>query len=356
MREVLVELGARSYPIVIGGNALADLRLPDALGGRQCLVVSDDNVAPLYAQTLLGRLGLSEERCLALPAGEQHKHLQSFERIVQRMAALGLRRDDCLIALGGGVVGDLAGYAAASYMRGIDFIQCPTTLLAMVDSSVGGKTGLNLPAGKNLLGAFWQPKLVIADVDVLATLNDREYRAGLAEVVKYAAIADPALFVWLEDHVAQINARDHTTVVHMVAASCEHKAAIVARDEVESGERALLNFGHTFGHALEAATDYSQLLHGEAVAIGMHQAAVLSASMAIADRSDQERLGRLLVALKLPVEPPKLPLARLRHHLSLDKKAGAGGLKFILWRGIGRAEIVRNVPEKLLDDVLVGAG
>jgi len=352
MREVVVELGTRSYPIVIGNGALSDPRLVAACGSGRCLLVTDENVGPLYAQPVLAALGLNAEHCLCLPAGEQHKHLRSFEQIAQRMADLALRRDGCLIALGGGVVGDLAGYAAASYMRGIDFVQCPTTLLAMVDSSVGGKTGLNLPSGKNLLGAFWQPQMVVADIGVLTTLNDREYRAGLAEVVKYAAIADPVLFSWLEDHVELITARDEGAIVHMVATSCEHKAAIVARDEIEYGERALLNFGHTFAHALEAATQYRQLLHGEAVAIGMHQAAQLSTQMGIATVEDQLRLCELLIALGLPVTPPELPLEKLRQYLALDKKAVASGLKFILWRGIGRAEIVQNVPDNLLDSVL----
>lgn len=349
-----VDLGQRSYPIVIGSGALADPLLAEHCAERRCVLVSDQNVAPLYAQTLLDRLALVDDDLIALPAGEQHKHLRSFEAILTRMAERGLRRDGCVIALGGGVIGDLAGFAAACYMRGVDFVQCPTTLLAMVDSSVGGKTGLNLPSGKNLVGAFWQPQLVLADVAALSTLNAREYRAGLAEVIKYAAIADPEFFDWLQRNVDAINAHDADAIVHMVATSCRHKAAIVARDERETGERALLNLGHTFGHALEAATNYTQLLHGEAVAIGMVQAAQLSARLGMADAADTQRLIDLLGAVGLPSAAPPLPLDRLRHHLALDKKAVAGGLKFILWRGIGKAEIVSGVDERALDAVLSG--
>ncbi|MCB1608137.1 MAG: 3-dehydroquinate synthase [Xanthomonadales bacterium] len=350
--RVSVSLGQRSYEILIEPDALRARELREACAGRGCLLVTDQTVGALYAERILAGLDLPSSHCLSLPPGEQHKHLGSFETIVTRMAELGLRRDGCLIALGGGVVGDLAGFAAAAYMRGVDFVQCPTTLLAMVDSSVGGKTGLNLPSGKNLVGAFWQPQLVLADIEVLSTLSDREYRAGLAEVIKYAAIGDAGFFDWLEQQVEQINARDTQTIAQMVAISCRHKAAIVARDEREAGERALLNFGHTFGHALEAGTDYRTLLHGEAVAIGMLQAARLSSAMGMAPQQDAERLSQLLRAVKLPVDPPRLPLQRLHHHLALDKKAVAGGLKFILWRGIGQAEIVRGVDQRALDAVL----
>jgi 3-dehydroquinate synthase len=361
MHRIDVPLGQRGYPILIGcgllgtdGAGAAALR---AQAQRRCLVVSDEHVAPLYLERLADCLALDAAALahVILPAGETHKTLASFGRILDACAEAGLRRDDLLIALGGGVIGDLAGFAAASYMRGIDFVQIPTTLLAMVDSSVGGKTGLNLGAGKNLAGAFWQPRLVLADIDTLATLDPREYRAGLAEVVKYAAIADRALFDWLVDQVPAINARDPAVIAAMVDASCRHKAAIVARDERESGDRALLNFGHTFGHAIEAALDYHGLLHGEAVAIGMLQAARLSTRLGLAGEGDAQRLAQLLAALGLQTRPPPIPLARLQQHMALDKKASRKGLRFILWRGIGAAMIADDVPADAVAEVLQDA-
>ncbi len=359
MHRIEVQLGERGYPILIGSGLLAPAgaaarSLP---ADRRCLVVSDTHVAPLYLDRLANCLGLVRDALpsVILPAGEAHKTLASFGLILDACAEAGLRRDDLLIALGGGVIGDLTGFAAASYMRGIDFVQIPTTLLAMVDSSVGGKTGLNLVAGKNLAGAFWQPRLVLADIDTLSTLDPREYRAGLAEVVKYAAITDPALFDWLVAQVSAINARDPEAIAHMVDASCRHKAAIVARDERESGDRALLNFGHTFGHAIEAALYYQDLLHGEAVAIGMLQAARLSARLGLADDADGQRLEALLVALGLPIRSPPIPLERLQRHMALDKKASRKGLRFILWRGIGAALIVDDVPAEAVRAVLEGA-
>ncbi|MEZ5443419.1 MAG: 3-dehydroquinate synthase [Lysobacterales bacterium] len=369
MNRLDVALGERGYPILIGADllaasgpgqdALSDLQLCAVPGGQphRCLVVTDENVARHHLPALAGCLqrAPSELPTLVLPAGEQHKTLANFGRILDACAAAGLRRDDLLIALGGGVIGDLAGFAAASYMRGIDFLQIPTTLLAMVDSSVGGKTGLNLAAGKNLAGAFWQPRLVLADTATLTTLDRREYRAGLAEVVKYAAIGDPSLFEWLVANVAAINAADAGAVAWMVEQSCRHKAAIVARDEREHGDRALLNLGHTFGHALEAALDYQGLLHGEAVAIGMVQAARLSTQLGLASAADHDRLRTLLVDLGLPVDPPALPVERLEHHMALDKKASRSGLRFVLWRGIGEAFIATDVPAEAVREVL-GAG
>src|SRR5690606_10468040 len=252
-------------------------------------------------------------------------------------------RDATVLALGGGVIGDLAGFAAACWMRGIDFVQMPTTLLAMVDSSVGGKTGVNLPAGKNLVGAFHQPRAVVADTSTLATLPAREYRAGLAEVVKYGAIGDPAFFAWLERDADALAARAPGAVVRAIAASCRHKAAVVARDEFEQGERALLNFGHTFGHALETADGYRGLLHGEAVAIGMLLAARLSTALGLATAADADRLGALLGRLGLPVAPPAHDPAELVALMRLDKKNLGGRLRLVLWRGIGRAELVGDV-------------
>jgi 3-dehydroquinate synthase len=362
MHRLEVALAERGYPILIGSGLLdPDGEAAQTLRGEvpgRCLVVSDAQVAPRYLGRLAAALGRSQAELpnVVLPSGEAHKTLASFGQILDACAGAGLRRDDLLIALGGGVIGDLAGFAAASYMRGIGFVQIPTTLLAMVDSSVGGKTGLNLGAGKNLVGAFWPPRLVLADIDTLSTLDAREYRAGLAEVVKYAAIADPGFFDWLAARVALINARDPAVVARLVEVSCRHKAAIVARDEREQGDRALLNFGHTFGHAIEAALDYKGLLHGEAVAIGMLQAARLSERLGLANAADSARLEALLQALGLPTTPPQITPERLLEPMALDKKATRKGLRFILWHGIGQARIVDEVAVGEVRAVLAERG
>src|SRR5690242_9636105 len=278
----------------------------DAIRGRHVLVVSDEHVAPLYAE----RVRDAMEGCgvdpdvLVLPAGEAHKHLDAVSKIFDALAQLGATRDACVIALGGGVVGDIAGFAAACWMRGIDFVQFPTTLLAMVDSSVGGKTGVDHPAGKNLIGAFHQPRAVVADLGTLATLPDRELRAGLAEVVKTACIGDADFFGWLEAHADALLAADTEILTHAIARCCRFKAGVVERDEREAGERALLNFGHTFGHAIEAQAGYGTLLHGEAVAVGMLLAARLSVRLGMADENDTQRLRALLQAFGLPLELP----------------------------------------------------
>jgi len=276
MRELRVELGNRSYPIRIGGGLLEDTsRWRDTLDGRHVLVVSNEVVAPLYLQHVTRGLRDHTFSTLILADGEAHKTLDSAAQVFAALAQLRASRDATVIALGGGVVGDLAGFAAACWMRGIACVHMPTTLLAMVDSSVGGKTAVDLPQGKNLVCAFHQPRAVIADTATLATLPERELRAGCAEVVKYGALGDAAFFGWLEDHVDLLLARDPRALADAIAHCCEQKAAIVARDETEQGERALLNFGHSFGHALETATGYGTLLHGEAVAIGMCLAARL---------------------------------------------------------------------------------
>ncbi|NCT67200.1 MAG: 3-dehydroquinate synthase [Rhodanobacteraceae bacterium] len=350
---VEVALGARSYPVWIGHGLLDDAaRWRGAIGGRHVLVVTNETVAPLYLARVQAGLDGLRHATLVLPDGEAHKTLEQAARVFDALAALGATRDATIVALGGGVIGDLAGFAAACWMRGIDFVQMPTTLLAMVDSSVGGKTGVNLPAGKNLVGAFHQPRAVVADTATLATLPAREYRAGLAEVVKYGAIGDAALFAWLEAHADALNARDPSALAAAIAASCRHKAGVVARDEHEQSERALLNFGHTFGHALEAGTGYGTLLHGEAVAIGMVLAAKLSAELGRAPHADAERLAALLAALGLPVTLPPCDPAQLLALMRLDKKNLAGRLRLILWRGLGRAEIVPDVDEGAIRAVL----
>jgi 3-dehydroquinate synthase len=351
-----IALGERRYPVWIGSGLLTDgTQLRELLHGRPVLVVSDENVAPLHGNRIVDALSVGQETASAIfPAGEQEKTLASCDRVFTALSALNARRDAIIVALGGGVIGDLAGFAAACWMRGIDFIQVPTTLLAMVDSSVGGKTGVNLPQGKNLVGAFHQPRAVIADIDTLATLPARELAAGFAEVVKYGALGDADFFAWLETNVERLLARDEEALVHAIATSVRHKAGIVARDERETGERALLNLGHTFGHAIETATGYNHYLHGEAVAIGIVQAARLSARLGLADATEGERLARLLERFGLPtcVEPAIEP-ERLLGHMRLDKKALTSGLRFVLWRGIGRAELVSGISD---NDVLAALG
>jgi 3-dehydroquinate synthase len=348
-----VVLGARSYPIHIGLDLLGDsARWRRAIRGRHVLIVTNETIAPLYLARVQAGLAGFEHAALILPDGEEYKTLAHVGDVFDRLAALGATRDATIVALGGGVIGDLAGFAAACWMRGIDFVQMPTTLLAMVDSSVGGKTGVNLPAGKNLVGAFHQPRAVVADTATLSTLPVREYRAGLAEVVKYGAIGDATLFAWLEANADALSAREPAALAEAIAASCRHKAGVVARDEHEHGERALLNFGHTFGHALETATGYGNLLHGEAVAIGMVLAARLSSSLGRAPIEDAQRLAKLLEAFGLPTTSPPSDPQRLVELMRLDKKNLAGSLRLILWRSIGAAEIVAGVGEREIVAVL----
>jgi 3-dehydroquinate synthase len=355
--EIEVGLDARRYPVRIGPGLISDAESwRDAIRGRHILIVSDDNVAPLYAERMRGAMegcGV-DSAVLALAAGEAHKNLDAVSKVFDALAGLGATRDACVIALGGGVVGDIAGFASACWMRGIDFVQMPTTLLAMVDSSVGGKTGVDHAAGKNLIGAFHQPRAVIADLDTLATLPDRELRAGCAEVIKTAAIGDAAFFSWLEANAAALLARDAQALAHAISTCCRFKAGVVERDERETGERALLNFGHTFGHAIETQAGYGTLLHGEAVAIGMLCAARLSERLGLANEGDTQRLRSLLQAFGLPVEVPNgLQSDALLARMRLDKKNRGNTLRLILWRGIGRAEIAEGVDEVAVRDVLL---
>ena len=276
-RRITVELGFRSYPIVIGNGLLGGgFDLVEYVKGDDCLVVSNETVAPLYLDKLKGNLGGKNIAALELPDGEQFKTTDSLHQVLDKLAESGANRDTTVIALGGGVVGDIAGFAAASYMRGVGFVQVPTTLLAQVDSSVGGKTGINHAQGKNLIGAFYQPGVVLIDTDTLQTLPDRELKAGLAEVIKHGAIADSEFFAWLENNIEALLDGQPDALAHAIQRSCEIKAAVVAEDEREAGRRAILNFGHTFGHAIENSLGYGELLHGEAVAIGMVMAAELS--------------------------------------------------------------------------------
>lgn len=355
--------GAAPYRIHIGTGLLADgALLTRTLRGRHALIVSDSHVAPLYAQAVEDALHAARPDLRigrhVLRAGEAEKTLANFAAAIDALAALGATRDACVFALGGGVVGDLAGFAAACWMRGIDCVQLPTTLLAMVDSSVGGKTAVDIPQGKNLVGAFHPPRAVVADTATLRTLPPRELRAGLAEVIKYGAIVDAPFLAWLAEHAEALLAGDDAALAEAIARSCLHKAAITERDPHEHGERALLNFGHTFAHAIEAEQGYgSGLNHGEAVAVGMLLAARLSAKLGLASWADAEALRTLLLRFELPVAvpaglAPDALLARMR----LDKKAQASGLRFILWNGPGLAHVVSGVDEAAVRSVLDDAG
>lgn len=350
LRTVTVALGQRSYPVWVGPGLLTDhARWRAMLRGRHVLVVSNTTVAPLYLPRVTAGLDGLHWSSHLLEDGEAYKTLANVGRVLDALATLGATRDACVLALGGGVVGDLAGFSAACWMRGIDFIQMPTTLLAMVDASVGGKTGVNLPAGKNLVGAFHQPRAVVADIGTLKSLPEREYRAGLAEVVKVACIGDRVFFTWLEDHVDAIVARDGQALLEMISRAIRFKADVVQRDEAEHGSRALLNFGHTFAHALETASGYRLLLHGEAVAIGMVLAAQLSEHLGMSAPVARHRLARLLQKFSLPeAMPPGVEPRALLELMRLDKKNTADVLRMILWRGIGRVEIVDAVGKAVV--------
>jgi len=358
MRQTVDAGGPRPYRIHIGPGLLEDAEaLAAHVRGRHVFIVSDSHVGPLYAPRVAAAIGQALPKaqvivtCIA--AGEATKTLDAFSELLREFADLGATRDACVFALGGGVVGDLAGFASACWMRGIDVVQLPTSLLAMVDSSVGGKTAVDLPQGKNLVGAFHPPRAVFADTSTLRTLPDRELRAGLAEVVKYGALGDATFFDWLEAHANALLARDDAAIGHAIASSCAQKAAIVARDPFEQGERALLNFGHTFAHAIESEQAYGGLNHGEAVAIGMVLAARVSTALGMASAADMERLRRLLVQFGLPVtRPPELAAEALLARMRLDKKANAAGLRLVLWDRIGAARLVGDVSDDAVLEAL----
>jgi len=349
VRTITVELAERSYPIAIGRNLIGgDFNLAAHLAGQDCLIVSNVTVAPLYLDALRRNLGTATIRTVSLADGESHKNLATVSKVLDELVAAGANRDVTVVALGGGVVGDIAGFAAACYMRGVAFIQVPTTLLAQVDSSVGGKTGVNHAQGKNLIGAFHQPRVVLIDTATLATLPDRELRAGLAEVVKYGAIADVEFFSWLEQNMGALLDRDAAAIAHAVERSCEIKAGIVAADECEAGSRAVLNFGHTFGHAIEHCQGYGEWLHGEAVAAGMVMAAELSGI----DSQQVTRLRRLVERAGLPAAPPTVGAASLRSAMDRDKKVSAKRLRFVLLERLGRARVADDYDEGRLQQVL----
>jgi len=353
-RTLEVALGDRSYPIYIGPGLIGDpARYRPHLAGRQVLIVTNETVAPLYLETVERALaGYRVERVI-LPDGEQYKTLEVWKGIFDGLLGHRFARDCTIVALGGGVIGDMAGFAAACYQRGVAFIQVPTTLLAQVDSSVGGKTGVNHPLGKNMIGAFHQPRAVLADTDTLDTLPDRELSAGIAEVIKYGLIRDPELFVWLEASMASLLARDTGALTYAVERSCRNKAEVVAADEREAGQRALLNLGHTFGHAIETGVGYGAWLHGEAVAAGMCMAADMSERLGWMDRGAVQRTRNLIAAARLPVDPPPdLGPNRFRALMAVDKKVQDGRLRLVLLKGIGESLVTGDFDPSKLDETL----
>lgn len=349
-----VSLGTRSYPIHIGEGLLEDTALlTRTVAARKVAIVSNAMVAPLYVGKILAARADRETIEIVLPDGERHKTLESVSRIIDVLVANRFSRDDLIVALGGGVVGDMAGFAAACYQRGIGFVQIPTTLLAQVDSSVGGKTGVNHPGGKNLIGAFHQPRAVIADTASLRSLPARELRAGLAEVVKYGLICDAAFFGWLEANVELLLALEPAAITRAVRRSCEIKAEIVARDEHEQGDRALLNLGHTFGHAIETVTGYSSWLHGEAVGAGLMMATTMSRAAGWVSETECQRVHGLLQRLGLRTDAkPEVDAVAARAAMNIDKKVRDGKLRFVLLRGIGKAFVTADYPEAALEATL----
>jgi len=345
-----VELGERSYPIAIGPGLLADpAALARHVGGHKAAIVTNTTVAPLYLEQVAAPLRAAGREVveIVLPDGEEYKHWGSLMQVFDALLANKCDRKTTLVALGGGVIGDLTGYAAASYMRGVPFVQIPTTLLAQVDSSVGGKTGINHPLGKNMIGAFYQPRAVLADTSTLGTLPERELSAGLAEVIKHGAILDAAFFDWIEANIAALVAREPQALAHAIARSCEIKADVVRRDEREGGLRAVLNFGHTFGHAIEAGLGYGAWLHGEAVGCGMVMAADLSQRLGLVDAATVARLRALVKAAGLPTVAPDLGVERWIELMEVDKKNEGGAIKFILLKPLGSPSIA-SVPEEAL--------
>ena len=341
MQEVKVDLADRSYTVYIGAGILgSDHPAFNIPRGSTTLIVSNETVAPLYLASLETSLAEAEVHHLILPDGESYKTLENWSRIIDRLVEIRATRDATVFTLGGGVIGDLGGFAAASYMRGISFVQIPTSLLAQVDASVGGKTGFNHPLGKNLIGAFHQPTAVLIDIDTLDTLPEREFSAGLAEVIKIAAVRDAGFLDWLENNRDAIASREPEAVIDMIRRSIDNKAAVVAEDERESGVRALLNFGHSFAHAIETLTDYRQYLHGEAVAIGMMVATRLSEIRDLCETGFSDRLGKLMASFDLPLHVPEnLDPSSIIETMKLDKKVIAGSARLILVKAAGQGFI-----------------
>jgi len=355
MQTLTVGLGDRSYPIHIGSGLLGQAELLQAhVPRKRVAIISNTTVAPLYLEKLqhtLQAIGISSVEVI-LPDGEEYKNSATLNLIYDELLKHRCERSTPLIALGGGVVGDMTGYAAATYLRGVPFIQIPTTLLAQVDSSVGGKTGINHPLGKNMIGAFYQPQAVLADTDTLNTLPDKELSAGLAEVIKYGLIRDLPFLAWLEQNIDKLRARDTAALQYAIARSCQNKAEVVAADERESGERALLNLGHTFGHAIESGMGYGNWLHGEGVAAGTVMAADLSQRLGWINAQDVTRIRKLYERAGLPVVAPDLGMEKYLELMGLDKKVEGGKMRFVLLRQVGHAEVYGEAPDKLLRQTL----
>lgn len=355
MKTLYVELGERRYPIFIGSNLNPQELLEPYIHGKQVMVVSNETVAPLYLdryKAALENLGKTVATCI-LPDGEKYKDIEHLNLIFDALLEAGFNRDCTVLALGGGVIGDMAGFASACFQRGVYFIQVPTTLLSQVDSSVGGKTGINHPLGKNMIGAFQQPQVVLADMSQLSTLPDRELSAGLAEVIKYALLGDEEFLVWLEANMEGLIARDEQLLAEAVYRSCAHKARIVANDEKEQGERALLNLGHTFGHAIESYLGYGEWLHGEAVATGMVMAADLSHRMGWISLEDLERTKKIISRAQLPIVCPKIPLDDFLAYMAHDKKVLNGQLRLVLLQQLGKAVITRDFDVELMQQAIL---
>lgn len=355
MKTLKLDLGERSYPIYIGNGLLEDSKLlRSSILGSRVAIVSNETVAPLYLDKVKTLLSDYEPLSVILPDGEKYKNLEYLNHIFDALLEARCDRQTTLVALGGGVIGDMTGFAAASYMRGVHFIQIPTTLLAQVDSSVGGKTGVNHPLGKNMIGAFYQPKCVLIDTATLATLPDRELSAGLAEVIKYGLLRDADFFVWVENNIEKLLARDSEAIAEAIFRSCQNKAEVVAEDEKETGARVLLNLGHTFGHAIETGMGYGVWLHGEAVATGMLMAADLSQRLGYISTDDYNRIESLLIKSRLPVRAPgSLSQKRMKELMAVDKKVSAGKLNLVLLCSIGQAIVTNEFDESLLDQTLI---
>lgn len=353
MSQLIVHTQSHDYPIIIGQHILANFDFSPYITGTQVLVVTNTTVAPLYLARLLAALPEDKqvETCI-LADGEAYKTQDSINQIYDALMAAHFNRDCTLIALGGGVIGDMVGFAAATFMRGVNFIQIPTTLLSQVDSSVGGKTGINHPLGKNMIGAFWQPRLVVADMATLQTLPSRELSAGLAEVIKYALIGDAEFLAWLETHMDAMVALDLAVLAQAVLICCQHKARVVAADEFEQDQRALLNFGHTFGHVIETHEGYGNWLHGEAVAVGMVQSMQLSQAMGWLSQVAVSRATVLIERAKLPIKPPMIDMTTALNLMQHDKKVKGGKIRLILLKALGQAIMTSDYDETALQAVL----
>ena len=346
---IKVNLQDRSYPITIGSALLSDDFNSDKwIQGKDCLIVTNETVAPLYLDVMKSNIDDKTIEVITIKDGEHYKTIDTWSKIIDKLTAMRANRDTTIIALGGGVLGDIAGFAAATFMRGLPFIQVPTTLLAQVDSSVGGKTGVNHKEGKNLIGSFYQPTMVISDIDVLSTLPDREYKCGLAEIIKYGAIYDIDFFAWLESNMSELLIRAPEKLIYAISRSCQIKANIVGEDEFEIGKRAILNFGHTFGHALENIMGYGELLHGEAVAIGM----IIASKLSPINSLERNRLISLIKSANLPHKIELNDKNQMLDVMKTDKKVKNKKLRFVLLRSLGEAFVEEDLSEKEILDAI----